>query len=147
MRVPIPLIGSNGDYSGTFTVDRFLPGRCEWGFMGVASNFKEDTPVQYLYGSPNPAYPHGPEQVSDIWCGDNPVVTEPSRFICTDFTVCAEGTEGRPESLLAAHPHKVSDGPSSIISMDDTTKSIVLRYHDLRAEAEAAKSASSRTIR
>jgi hypothetical protein len=147
MKVPIHLTGSNGDYIGSFMADRFSPGRCEWGFFGISSNFKEDTPVLYSSGPPIPAYPHGPEQVADIWCGDNPIPTEPLKFICTDFTVFAKYTKGLPESLLAAHPHIVSRGPESIISMDDTTKSIVLRYHDLAAEAGAARSADATTKR
>jgi len=147
MHVPIPLNGTNGDYSGTFMADRFLPGRCEWGFFGISSNFKEDTPVLYNFGGPIPAYPHGPEQVADIWCGPNPIPTEPSKFICTSFHFFSKYTKGLPESLLAAHPYVVSRGPENTVSMDDTTKSIVLHYHDLEAEAEAARSANSKTTR
>jgi hypothetical protein len=142
MPVPIALTGRDGDYIGTFTVDRFLPGRCEWGFMGLRSNLKEDTPVLYGPGDPIPTSPHGPEQVADIWCADNPIPTEPSRFICTSLMFFEKFTKGLPEELIAAHPHDVSRGPENIIFMDDTTKSIVLRYHDLKAEAEAARSKS-----
>jgi hypothetical protein len=127
--------------------DRFLLGRCEWGFFGISSGFKEDTPVLYGPGGPIPAHPHGPEQVADIWCADNPIPTESSRFICTDFAFFAEYTKGLPQSLLDAHPHVVTRGPESIIFMDDSTKSIVLRYHDLEAEAEASRSVNSKTSR
>jgi hypothetical protein len=106
-----------------------------------------NTPVQYLFGGPTPAYPHGPEQVADIWCGKNPIPSEPSKFICSGFIFFAEYTKGLPESLLAAHPFIPSRGPEDIISMDDTTKSIVLRYHDLEAEAEAVRAAISKSPR
>ena len=141
-QVPIALTGSNGEYAGTFTTDRFLPGRCEWGFFGISSVFKEDTPVLYSPGSPSPANTHGAEQVADIWCAENPIPTEPSKYICTSFLFFAKYTKGLPESLLAAHPYVVSHGAEDTIFMDDTTKSIVLHYHDLKAEAEAARSAN-----
>jgi len=145
MPVAIALTGSNGDYTGTFVVDRFIPGRCEWGLVGIGSNFKEDTPVLYSPGGAIPISPHGPEQIADIWCGDNPIPTEPSRFICTSFMFFAKFSKGLPDSLLAAHPYVVSRGVESIVFMDDTTKSVVLRYHDLEAEAKAAKSDSKTT--
>jgi hypothetical protein len=112
--------------------------------MGIGSNFKEDTPVLYSPGSPIPTSPHGPEQSADIWCADNPIPTEPSTFICTSFMFFAKFTKGLPDSLLAAHSYVVSRGVESIVSMDDTTKSVVLHYHDLAAEAEAARAAGSR---
>jgi hypothetical protein len=146
-QIPIALTGSNGEFGGTFTTDRFLPGRCEWGFFGISSNFKEDTPVLYSPGGAVPAYPHGPEQVADIWCADNPIPTEPSKYICTSFRFFAKYTKGLPESLLKAHPYVVSRGAENIISMDDTTKSIVLHYHDLKVEAEDARSADIETTR
>lgn len=142
-QVPIALTGSNGEYSGTILADRFLPGRCEWGFFGISSDFKEDTPVLYGFGGPSPANPHGPEQVADIWCADNPIPTEPSKFICTSFQFFAKYSKGLPESLLTAHPYIVSRGAENTIFMDNTTKSIVLRYHDLAAEVEAAWSANA----
>lgn len=138
-QVPIALVGSDGEYSGTVVADRFLPGRCEWGFFGIGSAFKEDSPVLYEFGGPNPANPHGPEQAADIWCGENPIPTEPARFICTNFIFFAKYAKGLPESMIAAHPHDLSHGPENTIFMDDTTKSIVLHYHDLKAEADAAR--------
>jgi len=146
-QVPIALTGGNGEYNGTIVADRFLPGRCEWGFFGISSDFKEDTPVLYGFGGPSPANPHGPEQAADIWCADNPIPTEPSKFICTSFQFFAKYTNGLPESLLAAHPYIVSRGAENTIFMDNTTKSIVLRYHDLAAEAKAARSANLKATR
>jgi hypothetical protein len=146
-QVPITLTGSNGDYSGTFTADRYLPGRCEWGFDGISSNFKEDIPALYQFGGPSPANPHGPEQVANIWCGTNPILTEPSRFICTSLHFFSKYTKGLPDALLAAHPYIPSRANEDRIFMDDTTKSIVLHYHDLEAEAKAARSANSKTTR
>jgi len=94
-QVPIVLTGSDGEYSGAIVADRFLPGRCEWGFFGISSDLKEDTPVLYGFGGPSPANPHGPEQVADIWCADNPIPTEPSKFICTSFLFFATAKDYR----------------------------------------------------
>jgi hypothetical protein len=146
-QIPIVLTGNNGVLSGTFTTDRFSPGRCEWGFFGISSNFKEDTPVLYSPGGPVPAYPHGPEQVADIWCGDNPISSEQSKYICASFQFFAQYTKGLPESLLAAHPYVVSRGAENIVSMDDTTRTVVLRYHDLKSEAIAAGLAKDKPMR
>lgn len=146
-QAPIVLTGSDGEYSGAIVADRFLPGRCEWGFFGISSDLKEDTPVLYGFGGPSPANPHGPDQVADIWCADNPILTEPSKFICTSFLFFAKYSKGLPESLLAAHPYIVTRGAENTIFMDNTTKAIVLRYHDLAAEAEAARSGTAKAAR
>lgn len=132
-RFPIALTRRSGLFRGIIVVDRYFPGRCDWGFVGVAADFSADSPPLIYSTSPNPSYPHQAEQIADIWCGTNPITTERDKFVCGDLSYFAKYSHQVPASLIAANPSPNGKLPSSILFVDSTTRSVLLRYHDLSA--------------
>jgi hypothetical protein len=143
-RVPVSLTREEGSYSGVFIVDRFLPGRCDWGFTGASTQLPGDSAVIYST-APNPAYPHSAEQIADIWCGMDPAPSEPHKTVCSDLSYFAKYSDRVPPSLIAANPSTNGELSSNILFVDPTTTSVILRYHDLDAQERAAAT-STRSI-
>jgi hypothetical protein len=134
-RVPMQLHWDGTGYHGVFVKDRFLPGRCLWGFQAVDTvTPSQEATVLYMPGGQNPTYPHRPDQTGELWCGVDPA-SSPGKVVCTSLSYFAKYPGRVPTALLDAHPTPARTLPSSLVFVDDTTQSVTLRYHDLDAEA------------
>lgn len=144
--VPVALKPDGTSYVGAFFEDRYLPSRCDWIFGGLfATSSSSDIAVMYSEML-SPAFPV--ENESDrsgvVWCGINPVPTEPHVEVCSSLDYFAKYSDHFPERWRAAAAAAVAPKNfkfnQGTLSITPNAKSIELHYHDYDAEVRAVSS-------
>lgn len=146
--IPINLKWDGNSYTGEFLIDRFLPGRCRWGFSSLdmvspAKTFLsryEERAIQYNFDTThsNGLYDQSPAQQTDLWCGADPgPPSEHGRMLCTSLDYFAIYPGAVANELLAKVPVNLR-ARTPEVNILPSTRSITLRYHDLAAENHAA---------
>lgn len=144
--VPVTLRWDGTSYVGGFLEDRYLPSRCDWGFMGIMSTSPSlDGAVMYME-FPVPAFPtvNESDRRSDLWCGINPAPPPPE--VCIFLGYFAKYSHHFPQAwraLVAAQDAAAVTPPNfrfdhGQVVITPNAKYVELHYHDYDAEARAA---------
>lgn len=148
--VPIPLRWDGHVYTGDFLIDRFLPGRCRWGFSSLdmvspAKTFLsryEEHAIKYNFDTTHSdgLYDQSAAQHTDLWCGADPSPSnEHGKILCASLDYFAIYPGVVSNELLAELP--IDDrARSPEVNIFPFTRSVTLHYHDLAAENRAAAS-------
>jgi hypothetical protein len=127
--IPIVLQPDGDGYRGTFTVDRFQPGRCGWHFGGVKYFVKGEDD----HGSTLAIYDDRPVQVADfhldVWCVKSSKVPSSSPTEACSNLGLLRGFFS-PDFVLSIPAGERGDAPATI---GDQAKSLSVRFHDIDA--------------
>jgi hypothetical protein len=133
LTLPISLIREGDTYRGSVAIDRFMPGNCGWQFSGVgfeASKEPFDGGAIALFGEASrQTDPDGqqPQRRYDLWCTRQPrLADDPHNERCTRLT------EFRGISpAFSASVSSEESGPNSYININQYTRSLLIKFHDL----------------
>ena len=142
--VPVALKQDGASYVGSFSEDRYLPSRCDWIFDGlVATSPSKDVVVNYSEML-SPAFPvlNESDRSAEVWCGIDPVPTEPHVEVCSSLHFFAQYSDHFPQAWRAAaaaavapENYKFNEGT---LAISPNAKFVELHYHDYDAEVVAA---------
>jgi len=129
--VPVKLTRTGNSYVGALAIDRFLPGHCDWRFVGAGYETRDPA----AYGGVLLRYDDrrdGPAAVRlDIWCaqarrGDpsHPELCGSLKFLASFQGVIS------PERLAAAPEDERGDSEATI---GPNTRTVVVEFHDVDA--------------
>jgi hypothetical protein len=153
--VPIDLKLDGHRYTGEFFIDRFLPGRCHWGFASLntsspakdsVSLYSEYT-INYNFDTTHSrgVYDNSPIQSADLWCAPDPSEgpAEHGKMLCTSLEYFQKAP-GVVDPRLPARIPKEQREHVPMVNIFPFTKQITLRFHDLEGENRAAAAEARR---
>jgi hypothetical protein len=142
--VPVTLKQDGGSYVGSFLEDRYLPSRCDWIFEGLfATSPSHDVVVMYSEML-SQAFPveNETERSGEVWCGIDPVPTEPHVEVCSSLDYFAQYSNHFPPAWRAAAAAAVDPKNFKFnqgnLSITPGARSVELHYHDYDSEVQAA---------
>jgi hypothetical protein len=147
--VPIELKWDGHEFAGEFFIDRFSPGRCDWGFARLSTSspakdsvslfFERATNYNFDTTHSHGVYDQSPIQSADLWCAPDPSTApaEHGKMLCTSLEYFQKAPGVVDPRLPARVPKEQREHVPSV-NIFPFTKEITLRFHDLEAENRAA---------
>lgn len=128
---PLHLTQSQNTYRGTFAIDRFQPGNCEWRFVGMGYETRDPA----AYGGPLLRYDERPGRPAsvrlDIWCARAPRISPSHPRLCGSLKFLASFQGIVSPETLSAVPASVHADSDAQIGPD--TRTVVVEFHDIDA--------------